>query len=175
MCYSHESDKKSPKEKLLGTPLSVQKLLSRYIVTTKLSPTYYVTNGIYDILYFLLKHKNGSKSKAVNCTFVIIAQRYQTQHDYRTTLLIEKTQHVKKSRVKLGQEPHAAREPRVGYPWYIQWRRFYNNYWSGNWCTVRESEAVNSVKLNVFFMNKCVKLYSNYTKQKFNRLVVTAM
>ena len=42
--------------------------------------------------------------------------RWQTLHDYRTRLLIEETQHVKMSHMKLGKEPHAAREPRVGHP-----------------------------------------------------------
>ena len=45
--------------------------------------------------------------------------RWQTLHDYRTRLLIKETQYVKKSRMKLGEEPHAAHEPRVGHPCYI--------------------------------------------------------
>ena len=42
--------------------------------------------------------------------------RCQTQRDYRTRMLIEDTNHVKKSRIELGKEPHAAREPRFGHP-----------------------------------------------------------
>ena len=42
--------------------------------------------------------------------------RCQTQHDHRTWLLREETKHVKKCRMKLGKEPHAAREPPVGHP-----------------------------------------------------------
>ena len=37
---------------------------------------------------------------------------------YKTKLLIEETRLVKKSRMKPGKEPHAAREPRVGHPWF---------------------------------------------------------
>ena len=42
--------------------------------------------------------------------------RWQTLHHYRTRLLIEETQHVKMSHMKLGKEPHAARKLRVGHP-----------------------------------------------------------
>ena len=38
---------------------------------------------------------------------------------HKTNLLIEETRLVKKSRLKPGKEPHAAREPRVGHPWPI--------------------------------------------------------
>ena len=44
--------------------------------------------------------------------------RCQTQHDYGTRLLIEEKPQGKKSRMKVGKEPHAAREPRVGHPCY---------------------------------------------------------
>ena len=44
--------------------------------------------------------------------------RSQTQLDYRTRILKEETQHVKKSRMKLGKELHVARETRVGHPCY---------------------------------------------------------
>ena len=43
--------------------------------------------------------------------------RCQTQHDYRTRMLIEETKHVKKSRIELGKERHAARQPWVCHPW----------------------------------------------------------
>ena len=46
--------------------------------------------------------------------------RCQTQHDYGTRLLIEEKPQGKKSRMKVGKEPHAAREPRVGHPCYIK-------------------------------------------------------
>ena len=39
-----------------------------------------------------------------------------SSNDYRTRLLIEETKHVKESRLKLGEKPHADREPRVGHP-----------------------------------------------------------
>ena len=42
--------------------------------------------------------------------------RCQTQHDYRTRLLIEETNHVKKSSNELAKEPHAAREPGLATP-----------------------------------------------------------
>ena len=39
---------------------------------------------------------------------------------HKTNLLIEETRLVKKSRLKPGKEPHAAREPRVGHPCAMQ-------------------------------------------------------
>ena len=43
--------------------------------------------------------------------------RCQTQHDYIIRQLLEETKNLKKIRMKLRKEPHAAREPRVGHPW----------------------------------------------------------
>ena len=47
---------------------------------------------------------------------VMHLMRCQALHHDKTRLLIEQAKHVKKSRMKLSKEPHAARELRVGHP-----------------------------------------------------------